>query len=124
VTSTAKSIRFAMWSLGQHLSNQAHVPQPAETRTCPDTTLPSQGVMLRGRLRKFANQQNSNLLTENDEDGEIVRFAIIAGFDPAIFITFIQSIVPNAIIPRVRENVSNPVLSKLKVDEDDRYTIS
>ena len=88
------------------------------------SSLSLQGVMLRGRLRKFANQQNINLLTENDEEGEMVRFAIIAGFDSAVFITFIQSIIADAIVTRVRENVSNPVLSKLKVNEDDRYTIS
>lgn len=83
-----------------------------------------QGVMLRGRLRKFAIQEHVNLLTENDEDGEIVRFAIIEESDSESISTFVRSIIPDAVVIRVRENVSNPVLSKLKVNEDDRYTIS
>ena len=81
------------------------------------------GVMLRGRLRKFANQQSINLLTENEENGASVRFAVLAESDPAIVTTFITSLVPDAHIERVREKVSNPVLSKLQVNVDDRYTI-
>lgn len=37
-----------------------------------------QGVMFRGRLRKFALEKGINLLTENDEkDNNCVRFAIL-----------------------------------------------
>lgn len=83
-----------------------------------------QGVMLRGRLRKFANQKAFNLLTENEEAGAAVRFALIGSSDPAVIIGFIGSIIPDATIERVRENVPNPVLSKLQVNIDDRYTIN
>ena len=82
-----------------------------------------QGVMLRGRLRKFANQKGLNLLTENDEGNFVVRFALIGGSDPTVAIDFIRSMVPGAIVERVRENISNPVLSKLKINIDERYTI-
>lgn len=81
-----------------------------------------QGVMLRGRLRKFANQHNENLLVENDEDGDIVRFALIAESDPALMQDYILSIIPDAQITHI-DTVPNPVLSKLKVNLDERYTI-
>ncbi len=83
-----------------------------------------QGVMLRGRLRKFAIQEHVNLLTENDGDGAIVRFAIIGDSDPESISAFVRSIIPDAVVTLVRKTVPNPVLSKLKVNEDARYTIS
>lgn len=49
---------------------------------------------------------------------------IIEESDSESISTFVRSIIPDAVVIRVRENVSNPVLSKLKVNEDDRYTIS
>ena len=79
--------------------------------------------MLRGRLRKFANQQQVNFLVENDEDGEMVRFAMIVGADPSEMIECVKTIVPEAKIERVMERVSNPVLSKLKVNLDERYSV-
>ncbi len=82
-----------------------------------------QGMMLRGRLRKFANQQGLNFLVENDEAGETVRFAMLAEADPAMVIEYIKTIVPGADIERVREGIPNPVLSKLKVNLDDRYNV-
>lgn len=83
-----------------------------------------QGVMLRGRLRKFANQQNQNLLVENDEEGVHVRFALLADTDPSFAQNYILSIVPDAEIACVQKAVPNPVLSKLKINIDDRYTIA
>lgn len=79
--------------------------------------------MLRGRLRKFANQQNINLLTENEENGSKVRFALLTESDPTTMSAFIISLVPDAQIERVREKVPNPALSKLQVNIDERYTI-
>lgn len=82
-----------------------------------------QNVMLRGRLRKFANQNGENFLVENDEDGEIVRFAVLAGSDPALMNQFVRSIVPEVRIEKVMESIPNPVLSKLKVNLDERYSV-
>ena len=82
-----------------------------------------QGVMLRGRLRKFANQQSINLLTENEENGPSVRFALLAESDPMIIATFITSLVPDARVERVSKKISNPVISKLQVNVDERYTV-
>ena len=36
---------------------------------------------------------------------------------------FLNNLLPDATIELVRENVANPVLSKLKVNIEDRYTI-
>ena len=82
-----------------------------------------QGMMLRGRLRKFANQKGENFLVENDEGGESVRFALLAGSDPAWINEFARSIVSEAKIERVMEKISNPVLSKLTVNLDERYSV-
>lgn len=82
-----------------------------------------QGVMLRGRLRKFANRREENLLVENDEGENVVRFAVLARSDVEIFRDFLVSMVSDVSLNRVRERISNPVLSKLKVNEDERYTI-
>ena len=82
-----------------------------------------QGIMLRGRLRKFANQKGENFLVENDEEGGMVRFAVMAGADPAWMNEFVRSIVPKAKIERVCEAIPNPVLSKLKVNDDSRYRV-
>ncbi len=82
-----------------------------------------QGVMLRGRLRKFANQHNENLLVENDENGVIVHFALFTNSDPFSIKNYILSIIPDAQVTCIQTAVPNPVLSKLKVNLDDRYTI-
>jgi len=85
------------------------------------SSTPLQGMMLRGRLRKFANQKQINFLTENDEDGQIVRFALIAHDDATVMNEYVRSLVPDAKIEKVGDAIPNPVLSKLKVNLDDRY---
>jgi hypothetical protein len=85
---------------------------------------PINGVMLRGRIRKFCLINNRNVLAENTEDIEkSVRFAIPSGEDASKIIEFLNSLLPDATIELVRKNVANPVLSKLKVNIEDRYTI-
>ncbi len=79
--------------------------------------------MLRGRLRRFANQQQINFLVENDEDGQIVRFAMLTDSNASGMIEYIKTTVPGAEIEKVREKITNPVLSKLKVNLDDRYSV-
>jgi hypothetical protein len=80
------------------------------------------GIMLRGRLRKFANQNDQNLLVENEETGDAVRFALLSGSDSTWISEFARSVVSDADIKRVRDNIPNPVLSKLQVNLDERYT--
>ena len=82
------------------------------------------GVKLRGRIRKFANQSQINLLVENAIDKDnIVRFALLTEKDPTQIISFLQSIEVGIEIKQVESAILNPVLSKLKVNLDNRYEI-
>ena len=81
-------------------------------------------VMCRGRVRKFCLSNNRNVLVENTQDNEkSVRFAIPTGEDPSDIIFFLNKILSDVKIELVSENVPNPVLSKLKVNIEDRYTL-
>ena len=83
-----------------------------------------QGIKLRGRIRKFALEQDLTCLIENasDEDN-VVRFAVVTGTDPSSVSDFIKTILPQAAISDVLRNVPNPVLSKIKVNDLSRYGI-
>lgn len=82
------------------------------------------GVMLRGRLRKLALDNQINLLTENATDVEnCVRFAVLFDTSTQLFTDYISQIVPDATVTKVLEKTPNPVLSKLKVNMEERYTL-
>ena len=82
------------------------------------------GIMLRGRIRKFGLKNKRNILAENTEDIDNgVRFAIPAGEDASLIVAYLHSIIVDALIRKVKENVPNPVLSKLKVNDESRYTL-
>lgn len=82
------------------------------------------GVKCRGRIRKFANQSQINLLTENASDIEnVVRFALLVDQDSTQIIDFIRSLFNDVKVTKVETNILNPVLSKLKINIDDRYEI-
>jgi acylphosphatase len=85
-----------------------------------------QGVMFRGRLRKFALEKGINLLTENDEkDNNCVRFAILISESEHIssIIDFIKEKIDTKANVQFIGDFQNPVLSKLKVNDESRYTI-
>lgn len=85
---------------------------------------PIQGVMFRGRIRKYALLNNINLLAENASDKEnVVRFAIESGSSPEEIITFLKSIVSDVNVELIEKDLINPVLSKMKVNIEDRYDI-
>ncbi len=85
---------------------------------------PINNVMLRGRIRKFCLERNRNVLAENTQDIEkAVRFAIPFGEDPLDIKEYLKRILPDVTIELIRENIKNPVLSKLKVNMEDRYTL-
>lgn len=87
-------------------------------------SVPVAGVMLRGRIRKFCLKNNRNVLVENTQDiKKSVRFAIPVGENPANINLYLSKILPDVKIELVRENIANPVLSKLKVNIEDRYTL-
>jgi len=85
---------------------------------------PVHNVMLRGKIRKFSLQEKINLLTENASDTEnTVRFALLHKEDPRSIKDFITSIVADVTIVRIAEKIQNPVLSKMKVNNENRYKI-
>jgi hypothetical protein len=82
------------------------------------------GVMLRGRIRKFAIENNITCLAENASDKEnTIRFALLDRIDPLTTIEFIKKIIPDTSVKLVLESVENPVLSKLKVNDISRYSL-
>jgi|TARA_B100001964_G_C13711543_1_gene370505 hypothetical protein len=82
------------------------------------------GVMLRGKIRKLCLENKRNVLAENTQDIEkSVRFAIPTGEDPSTIQEYLHKILPDASIELVREKIPNPVLSKLKINIEDRYTL-
>lgn len=69
------------------------------------------GVMLRGRIRKFCLESNRNVLAENTSDIEnTVRFAIPSGEDSSAITEYLNQILPDVSVDLVKENVPNPVL--------------
>ncbi len=85
---------------------------------------PINGVMLRGRIRKLCLENNRNVLAENTEDIEkSVRFAVPSEENPTLIIAYLKEVISDVTVDLVRENIPNPVLSKLKVNITKRYTL-
>jgi len=85
---------------------------------------PIHGVRLRGRLRKYALSKNINLLTENASDKEnVVRFALEENDNPEEIKHFLKSLIEDAEINLIEKSLSNPILSKMKVNIESRYSI-
>lgn len=85
---------------------------------------PIHGVMFRGRIRKFSLANEIELLTENASDIEnAVRFAIHSERELGQVIDFIKSLIADSKIELVSKNIKNQVLSKLKVNKEERYSI-
>jgi hypothetical protein len=88
------------------------------------TETPIHGVMLRGRLRKLATQHKTDLLTENSSDKQnCVRFAVKTTDSEEFVINYIETILEDSAVNLVADNVTNPVLSEIKVNDDSRYTL-
>lgn len=82
------------------------------------------GVQMRGRTRKFAVENGIDLLIENTEDiPNAVRFAVLNENDAKTISDYIHSIATDAEIALARQDVPNPVLSKITVNNPDKYTI-
>jgi len=85
---------------------------------------PINGVMLRGRIRKLWLENWINILAENTQDIESsVRFATLHWESNSIVIDYLHSIMSDVNIKLVLESVQNPVLSKLKINKEERYTL-
>ena len=82
------------------------------------------GVMLRGRIRKLGLEHDFNVLCENASDAEnCVRFAVLAASDATMVTEYLKTIVPDVQVHLAAQAVANPVLSKLKVNRAERYTL-
>ncbi len=83
---------------------------------------PLHGVKLRGRIRKFTIENEITCLMENASDEEnVVRFALLTFTKPDKIFDFVKGIVPEAVVTESLKNIPNPVLSKLKVNDHNRY---
>jgi hypothetical protein len=81
------------------------------------------GVMLRGRIRKLGLERGFNVLCENATDAEnCVRVAVLRSEDANLIVGYLKHI-PDVTVGLALENVENPVLSKLKVNKDERYVL-
>ena len=82
------------------------------------------GVMLRGRIRKLGLEKQFNVLVENTQDAENgVRFAVLEETSAEQVSSYVHSILNDATVRRVAESVANPVLSKVKVNQESRYEL-
>lgn len=82
------------------------------------------GVMLRGRIRKYGIDHSIELLVENTEDRQNgVRFAVQNDRAATEIRQYVTSIIHDATIELTLKNVINPVLSKLKVNDASRYNL-
>ncbi|MBU1632182.1 MAG: hypothetical protein ABH824_00620 [Nanoarchaeota archaeon] len=82
------------------------------------------GVKLRGRIRKYGLEKCINILAENTSDVHgRVRIAVLKGTDIKLIKDFLKKIVPDSNLKLKLNGVINPVLSKLKVNDELRYEI-
>ena len=85
---------------------------------------PLNGVMLRGRIRKLGIEQGFDVLAENTSDEENrVRFGVLDSSHAGVVTEYLESILDDVEVSLVLRGVPNPVLSKLKVNKADRYTL-
>jgi len=82
------------------------------------------GVMLRGRIRRLGLERGFNVLCENATDAEnCVRFAVFNDDDAGKVSDYLRTIIPDVSVRAVLSGVANPVLSKLKVNKEERYSL-
>ena len=82
------------------------------------------GVMFRGRLRKLGLINGVVVLAENATDKDnCVRFALLDEANLHLFEEYILNVVPDSKIENVLKKIKNPVLSKMKVNIEDRYDL-
>lgn len=88
------------------------------------TTSSLNGVMLRGRIRKLGIERGFNILAENTDDRENgVRFAVLSEEDASVVSNYLNTIAADIVVCLVERGVENPVLSKMKVNRAERYTL-
>lgn len=92
-------------------------------------TTPIHGVMFRGTIRKLWIQNQINVLLENASDKEnTVRFALISNLESTtddlnLISKYIYTKVADSKVEKILSDVINPVLSKIQINKEERYTI-
>lgn len=85
------------------------------------------GVMLRGRIRKFGIENNIDILAENGEDNkECVRIALLtesANSTLPLVKEYLLKIIPSIKVTQEITGIPNPILSKLKCNDESRYEL-
>jgi hypothetical protein len=82
------------------------------------------GVMLRGRIRKLGLEKGFNVLCENASDEEnCVRFAVLTPDNATLVVDYLKGIISDVTVTDAATGVTNPVLSKLKVNKEERYKL-
>lgn len=87
------------------------------------------GVMFRGTIRKLCLQNNINVLLENTSDKEnTIRFALISDMESTendldLISKYIYSKISDANVTKILSNTSNPILSKLQCNLEERYAL-
>lgn len=90
---------------------------------------PIHGVKFRWTIRKLGIQHDITVLLENASDKDnVVRFALITvsptlDQDIEIISNYIYQKIPDASIQKVLSSIQNPVLSKLDINNSDRYVV-
>lgn len=80
--------------------------------------------MLRGRIRKLGIEKGFNVLAENTYDATNgVRFAVLNDQDKEVVNIYLKKIINDVKVNIVIEKCPNPVLSKLKVNIESRYSL-
>jgi hypothetical protein len=80
--------------------------------------------MLRGRIRKLGIENNFNVLAENTEDIENgVRFAVTEEAHAGAIVEYLKTIINDVKVELKLRAIPNPVISKLKVNDETRYTL-
>ncbi|MDD9953372.1 MAG: hypothetical protein OXR66_03485 [Candidatus Woesearchaeota archaeon] len=74
---------------------------------------PIVGVNFRNTVKKFSLAKEIDLLIDNSQDRECVRFAVISDTDVSSVKEFIVEKFPGATIEKVKGHIKNPVLSAM-----------
>lgn len=84
--------------------------------------MPLHNIKLRGTIRKFCIENEINCLVENATDKEnTVRLAFLGGEDIGNIKIFLNTIIIDFNFVLIVDGIQNPVLSKIKVNDIDRY---
>lgn len=89
-----------------------------------ENNTPITWVKIRWRIRKFGLNNNINVICDNTQDIEWrVRFCLVHGEKFEKIQEYINTILNNAQIILVLEKINNPVLSKIKCNDENRYEL-